>query len=56
MDPNQRKIIQELSKSALNANLALGLLQELLILLTEKKLIEKKEIKKIYEKLITAKA
>ena len=51
MNPNQQKIIRDLSKAALNANLALGLLQELLILLTEKKLIEKKEIRKIYEKL-----
>lgn len=51
MEPNQKKIIQDLSKAALNAHLALGLLQELLILLTEKKLIDKKEIRHIYEKL-----
>jgi uncharacterized coiled-coil protein SlyX len=51
MDPNQKKIIQDLSKAAFNGNLALDLLQELLILLVEKKLIEKREIKNIYEKL-----
>ena len=52
MNPDQKKIISELATAAIRATLAIDLLQELLILLVEKRLVEKRDIKKIHERLI----
>jgi len=43
MNPDQKKIISELATAAIRATLAIDLLQELLILLVEKRLVEKRD-------------
>lgn len=55
MNPNQKKILQDLARVAMDATLSKELVEELLILLVEKKLVERKELKHIYEKLTAKK-